>query len=43
MVWVDGKTDDVRIDDIGFTRVPEPGTLFLFALGIIGIALRKTV
>ncbi|NQZ20899.1 MAG: PEP-CTERM sorting domain-containing protein [Colwellia sp.] len=41
MVWVDGKTDDVRIDDIGFTRVPEPSTLWLFALAIISITVRK--
>ena len=43
MVWVDGETDDVRINDIGFTRVPEPSTLLLFALAIIGIKVRKKV
>jgi len=43
MVWVDGKTDDVRIDDIGFTRVPEPSTLLLLALGIIGVRFRKKI
>jgi len=43
MVWVDGETDDVRIDDIGFTRVPEPSTLLLLALGIIGVRFRKEI
>jgi len=43
MIWVDGNDDDVRIRDVGFTKVPEPNTLFLFSLVLIGLAIRRSV
>jgi hypothetical protein len=41
MIWVDGDSDDVRILDVGFTKVPEPSTLLLFSLVLIGMAARR--
>ncbi|NQZ79990.1 MAG: PEP-CTERM sorting domain-containing protein [Colwellia sp.] len=43
MIWVDGDDDDVRIGDVGFTKVPEPNTLFLFSLVLIGMAIRRRI
>ena len=43
MVWVDGEDDDVRIADTYVTKVPEPNTLMLFSLVLIGMAVRRKV
>jgi hypothetical protein len=40
MIWVDGKNDDVRIDDIGFTKISEPSTLFLLSIAFISVFFR---
>ena len=43
MIWVDGDDDDVRIGDTYITKVPEPNTLLLFSLVLIGMAVRRRV
>lgn len=43
LIWVDGKNDDVRIDDIGFTKIPEPSTLILLSIAMFGLVVRSRV
>ncbi|WP_281561193.1 PEP-CTERM sorting domain-containing protein [Thalassomonas sp. RHCl1] len=35
MLWVDGNDDDVRIESLEFSTVPEPYTLLLLAIGLL--------
>lgn len=39
MFWADGSTDDVEV--LGIAVVPEPTPILLFALGVLGLGLRK--
>ena len=39
MLWVDGNDDDVRIESIEFSRVPEPETISIFLIGLIALVL----
>ena len=39
MLWVDGSTDDVEVLGIAVSKVPNPGTVLLLALGLIGLRL----
>lgn len=41
MVWVDGRSDDVRFDGVSVTAVNEPHALLLLGLGLIGLARRR--
>lgn len=41
MVWVDGNDDDVRIADTYITEVPEPSTLYIFSLVLVGIVAQR--
>jgi hypothetical protein len=41
MVWVDGNDDDVRIADTYITEVPEPGTLLIFSLALMGMVAQR--
>lgn len=35
MIWVDGRSDGVRLADIAFTRVPAPATWLMMALPLL--------
>jgi hypothetical protein len=39
LLWVDGRSDDVEV--LGIAVVPEPTPILLFALGLLGLGLRK--
>ncbi len=41
MIWADGNDDAVRIVDTAFTKVPEPNSLLLFSLFLIGFAFKR--
>ena len=41
MVWVDGNNDDVRIENITFSVVPEPSALLMLSLGLLICGYRK--
>lgn len=43
MIWADGDDDDVRIVDTAFIKVPEPNTLLLFSLLLIGFAVKRRI
>jgi len=41
MLWVDGNDDDVRIESLEFSVVPEPYSLLLLALGLLFCGFRS--
>lgn len=43
MIWADGNDDAVRIVDTAFVKAPEPNTMLLFSLTLLGLAFRRKV
>ena len=43
MIWADGNDDAVRIVDTAFVKAPEPNTMLLFSLALLGLAFRRKV
>lgn len=41
MVWVDGGNDDVEVLGMAVTRVPAPGSVFLFATGLLALRFAR--
>jgi hypothetical protein len=40
-MWNPGPTDDTFVINVGVTAVPVPGTLPLFASGLLGLAFLR--
>lgn len=41
IVWVDGNDDDVRITQAEYSKIPEPQSILLFGLALVGFSIQR--